>query len=54
MLEEEKIIIDELRSDLEVIENNIEEVENNNDEETTSRSALPEANENKKNDNNKK
>ena len=51
--EEEKIIIDELKSDLEVIENNIEEVQNNNDEETTSQSTLPEANENKKNDNNK-
>ncbi len=52
--EEEERIIDELRSDIKDIENNIEEVKNNNFEETTSESTLSEADENKKNDQKKK
>lgn len=52
--EEEKIIIDELRSDIKDIENNIEEVENNNFEETTSQNTLSEADENRKNNYKKK
>ena len=47
---EDKIIIDELKSDLKTIENNIEEVENNNFEETSSQSTISEADKNKKND----
>ena len=43
-------IIDELKSDIKDIENNIEEVENNNIEETTSESTLLEIDENRKND----
>ena len=46
--EEEERIIDELRSDIKDIENNIEEVKNNNFEETTSESTLLEADEKKK------
>tara|TARA_B100001559_G_scaffold45773_1_gene34340 strand:- start:212 stop:1105 length:894 start_codon:yes stop_codon:yes gene_type:complete len=52
--QEEERIIDELRSDIKDIENNIEEVENNNFEETTSQNTLSEADENRKNNYKKK
>ena len=52
--EEDKIITDELTSDLKAIENKIEEVKNNNYEETTSQSTLSEADESRNNDHKKK